>query len=53
MTPAVPFQPPAASAALPAADLAAIVDGVDGDPYDYDEVIEGGAGEPAPVLMHV
>jgi len=33
---------------LPAADLAAIVDGVAGDPYVYSEVIEGGSGEPAP-----
>jgi alpha-amylase len=33
---------------LPAADLAAIVDPVAGDPYVFSEVIEGGAGEPAP-----
>jgi alpha-amylase len=33
---------------LPAADLAAIVDPVTGDPYVFSEVIEGGAGEPAP-----
>ncbi|MFI7599941.1 carbohydrate-binding module family 20 domain-containing protein [Actinoplanes sp. NPDC049681] len=33
---------------LPAADLAAIVDPVTGDPYVFSEVIEGGSGEPAP-----
>lgn len=33
---------------LPAADLAAIVGPVTGDPYVFSEVIEGGAGEPAP-----
>ncbi|MEV4625426.1 carbohydrate-binding module family 20 domain-containing protein [Micromonospora sp. NPDC049523] len=33
---------------LPAADLAAIVDPVTGDPYVFSEVIEGGAGEPTP-----
>ncbi|MEV4708414.1 carbohydrate-binding module family 20 domain-containing protein [Actinoplanes sp. NPDC049316] len=33
---------------LPAADLAAIVDPVAGDPYVFSEVIEGGSGEPAP-----
>ncbi|MEV4642149.1 carbohydrate-binding module family 20 domain-containing protein [Actinoplanes sp. NPDC049548] len=33
---------------LPAADLAAIVDPVTGDPYVYSEVIEGGSGEPSP-----
>lgn len=33
---------------LPAADLAAIIDPVPGDPYVYSEVIEGGSGEPAP-----
>ncbi|MFG1604632.1 carbohydrate-binding module family 20 domain-containing protein [Actinoplanes sp. NPDC049265] len=33
---------------MPAADVAAIVDGVNGDPYVFSEVIEGGSGEPAP-----
>ncbi|MEV8510541.1 carbohydrate-binding module family 20 domain-containing protein [Actinoplanes sp. NPDC051475] len=33
---------------LPAADLAAIVDPVTGDPHVFSEVIEGGSGEPAP-----
>ena len=33
---------------LPAADLAAIVDPVPGDPYVFSETIEGGPGEPAP-----
>jgi alpha-amylase len=33
---------------MPAADLAAIIDGVNGDPYVFSEVIEGGSGEPAP-----
>ncbi len=33
---------------LPAADLAAVVDPVPGDPYVFSETIEGGAGEPAP-----
>jgi alpha-amylase len=33
---------------LPASDLAAIVDPVNGDPYVFSEVIEGGSGEPAP-----
>ncbi|BCJ48670.1 alpha-amylase [Actinoplanes sp. NBRC 14428] len=33
---------------LPAADLAAIVDPVAGDPYVFSEVIEGGSGEPTP-----
>ncbi|AVT33614.1 alpha-amylase [Plantactinospora sp. BC1] len=33
---------------LPAADLAAIIDPVPGDPYVFSEVIEGGAGEPTP-----
>jgi alpha-amylase len=33
---------------MPAADVSAIVDPVAGDPYVYSEVIEGGAGEPAP-----
>jgi alpha-amylase len=33
---------------LPAADLAAIVDPVNGDPYVFSEVIEGGSGEPTP-----
>ncbi|GGQ58878.1 carbohydrate-binding module family 20 domain-containing protein [Couchioplanes azureus] len=33
---------------LSAADLAAVVDAVRGDPYVYSEVIEGGAGEPGP-----
>ena len=33
---------------LPAADLAAIVDPVAGDPYVFSEVIEGGNGEPTP-----
>ncbi|MGA5302798.1 carbohydrate-binding module family 20 domain-containing protein [Nucisporomicrobium flavum] len=33
---------------LPAADLAAVVDPVTGDPYVFSEVIEGGSGEPAP-----
>ncbi|HXV92767.1 MAG TPA: carbohydrate-binding module family 20 domain-containing protein [Pseudonocardia sp.] len=33
---------------LPAADLAAIVDPVAGDPYVYSEVIEGGGGAPTP-----
>jgi len=33
---------------LPAADLTAIVGPVTGDPYVFSEVIEGGAGEPAP-----
>ncbi len=33
---------------LPAADLAAIVDPVNGDPYVYSEVIEDGGGAPTP-----
>jgi alpha-amylase len=33
---------------LPAADLAAIVDPVAGNPYVFSETIEGGSGEPAP-----
>jgi alpha-amylase len=33
---------------LPAADLAAIIDPVTGDPYVFSETIEGGAGEPTP-----
>lgn len=33
---------------LPAADLAAILNGVSGNPYVYSEVIEGGSGEPTP-----
>jgi alpha-amylase len=33
---------------LPAADLAAIVDPVGGDPYVFSETIEGGSGEPTP-----
>jgi alpha-amylase len=33
---------------LPAADLAAIVGPVTGDPYVFSEIIEGGAGEPTP-----
>ena len=33
---------------MPAADLAAIVDPVTGDPYVFSEVIEGGSGEPTP-----
>jgi alpha-amylase len=33
---------------LPAADLAAIVNPVTGDPYVFSEVIEGGSGEPTP-----
>ncbi|MCA2211940.1 carbohydrate-binding module family 20 domain-containing protein [Jidongwangia harbinensis] len=33
---------------LPAADLAAIVDPVGGEPYVFSETIEGGAGEPTP-----
>ena len=33
---------------LPAADLAAIVGPVTGDPYVFSEVIEGGTGEPTP-----
>jgi alpha-amylase len=33
---------------MPAADMAAIIDPVPGDPYIYSEVIEGGSGEPTP-----
>jgi len=33
---------------LPAADLAAVIDPVTGDPYVFSEVIEGGSGEPTP-----
>ncbi|MFI5494977.1 carbohydrate-binding module family 20 domain-containing protein [Actinoplanes sp. NPDC051859] len=33
---------------LPAGDLAAIMTAVQGDPYVYSEVIEGGSGEPGP-----
>jgi alpha-amylase len=33
---------------VPTADLSAIIGPVTGDPYVYQEVIEGGAGEPAP-----
>src|SRR3954451_10178802 len=33
---------------VPVADLSAVFGGVTGDPYVYQEVIEGGAGEPAP-----
>jgi alpha-amylase len=33
---------------VPAADLAAVFGAVTGHPYIYQEVIEGGAGEPAP-----
>jgi alpha-amylase len=33
---------------LPAADLAALVEAVNGDPYVFSEVIEGGPGEPTP-----
>ena len=33
---------------IPAADMAAIIDPVPGDPYVYSEVIEGGSGEPTP-----
>lgn len=33
---------------MPAADLAAIVNPVTGDPYVFSEVIEGGSGEPGP-----
>ncbi|MFI5938615.1 carbohydrate-binding module family 20 domain-containing protein [Actinoplanes sp. NPDC051494] len=33
---------------MPAADMAAFIDPVNGDPYVFSEVIEGGSGEPAP-----
>ncbi|WP_285686874.1 carbohydrate-binding module family 20 domain-containing protein [Actinoplanes sp. NBRC 103695] len=33
---------------VPATDQAAVLDAVTGDPYVFSEVIEGGAGEPAP-----
>jgi alpha-amylase len=33
---------------MPAADLAAIINPVTGDPYVFSEVIEGGSGEPTP-----
>jgi alpha-amylase len=33
---------------MPAADMAAIIDPIPGDPYIYSEVIEGGSGEPTP-----
>ncbi|GAA2558283.1 carbohydrate-binding module family 20 domain-containing protein [Winogradskya consettensis] len=33
---------------MPAADMAAFLDPVNGDPYVFSEVIEGGSGEPTP-----
>jgi alpha-amylase len=33
---------------MPAADMAATIDPVPGDPYVFSEVIEGGSGEPTP-----
>ncbi|AGL18027.1 carbohydrate-binding module family 20 domain-containing protein [Actinoplanes sp. N902-109] len=33
---------------MPAADMAAFIDPVAGDPYVFSEVIEGGSGEPTP-----